>query len=196
MDETNDNNGLMPIYFKNHEIQRSYNYLVKFLHYKPGFLINEFQVKSVSLPHFNFKKEISKIGGVFPQIFPTLDSDGLELRLEIEEDNSGKVSSLILDMQNRVIDRNGYYQFPDNSKIGDILIQVVDNTGDNVVDYIAKNCFFLKSEDIKYTYAEQYAITYMLSFGFDFYEYKYHKNQKKISNNIEAIISPDRLKIL
>lgn len=188
------NNGLMPAYFKNHEIQRSYNFLVSFLNYAPGFLINEFQIKSVSLPNFAFKKEVQKIGGVFPQIFPVLDSDGLELKMEFEEDNTGKVSRMILDMQNRVIDRHGYYQYPDKAKLGDIAIRVVDNAGDDVVTYTAKNCFYLKNEEVKYSYSEQTAISYNVTFAFDFYEFVYHKQQKKFGNNYEAINEPDRLK--
>ncbi len=180
-------------------IQRAYQFAVRFnynpipggrlglqAHKKLGQFetnspISEWHIKNVVLPQHNFKKESERIG-IFPRTFPVYESDGMELRVEMEEDSFHNVSMFIQYLQKRIVSDTGVYEAPGISKLTSIDVDVFERQNvdgkelsemKKVVSYRFLDCFFLNSSEANYAYATNEAVSYVLTFGCDTYEILY-----------------------
>lgn len=183
---------LQSFYSPEKSIQRAYSFAVDFNITSPGnsdnvtsndlearfgdsYVIQPYHVKTVVLPQQTFKKEIQKIG-IFPKTFPVLETDGLELRIDFEEDATHTIKTFILYLQKRIISERGIYQYPSLAKIPSIVVYVNDAQNNVVASYKFVDCFFLNVTEPTYSYASNEAIGYNVTFGCDYYELTLYGN--------------------
>lgn len=165
-------------------IQRSYSFAVDFnlknatatdndnnleAIFGGSYKIEPYHIKNVVLPQNSFKKEIQKIG-IFPKTFPVFESDGLELRMDLEEDAKHQIATFILYLQKRIVSERGIYQYPSKSAIPSIVVYVNDFQNNVVASYKFVDCYFLNATEPTYSYESNEAIAYSLIFGCDYYE--------------------------
>lgn len=167
----------LPEFYKKKSIQKSYNFRVFFNDTNtktaildPIPLTEQYHVTKITLPHWDFKKEVMYYGP-YPRSFPVLTSDGFELTITFEEDDSGTISKLINWLQRRIISnkqgRIGLYESPGPMKSLSIIIQILDDTGREVSKYEYKGCYFLKASDISLDYSSNESVKIDITFGTD-----------------------------
>jgi len=138
--------------------------------------IPDHMVKNVILPQHNFKKEIQKVG-IFPRTFPVFDDDGLELRIELEEDENHTVGYFIQFLRELIMDQNGIYTNPEKAKVLQIDVNIHKNSGNAVnpalsnmvATYTFENCYFLNATEPNYSYSANEAVSQVITFGCDNY---------------------------
>lgn len=177
-------------------IQRSYQFLVKFNTgpvragkaiknqeiSNSGFLsqfdndgsaLPEWYVKSVVLPQHSFKKELQPLG-IFPRTFPVYESDGMELRIEIEEDENHNVANFIQYLQKRILNEDGIYSAPIDAMLRSIEVLIINNNSKNAAaKYIFPRAYFLNATEAAYSYNSNEPISYVITFGCDTYTLQY-----------------------
>lgn len=165
-------------FYKEKSIQKSFNFSVTFYDNIRPYLpdgeqipaIEDWHVVNVSIPFYDFKKEVHKIGS-FPITFPVLDFDGFELKIIFEEDDKGTIAKLINWLQRRIITNEGFYVTPNLSKIIiDVIIR--NDIGKPIQRYSFKQCYFLKSSEVVFDYSTNDSIKYEIIFGSDYYEFE------------------------
>jgi len=131
------------------------------------FPVFEWHVKNVVLPNNSFKKELQK-QGIFGKTFPVLESEGLELKVEFEEDSDHNIGLFIQYLQRRIMSQDGVYENPNNSYINSIDVIIGDRiSGQARFKYSFKDCYFLNASEPNYAYANNEAISYVVTFGTD-----------------------------
>ena len=168
----------LPEQFSGKSIQRSYNFYVTFwdnplkrirgenLKLGPMPILRSYHVQSVTIPHYKFDRKVMLYGQV-PRTFPLLNFEGFELSMVLEEDELGSIAYFIQWLQRTIINRDGLYNAPLDSKVAFISVEIQDKNGIPVVYYIFHDCYFLNVSDITYDYATNESIKYNLTFGCD-----------------------------
>lgn len=167
----NSLNTIRNAFMNNKSILRSYNFEVIFLEEYNSLIRQgdmpdyglDFVVKSVKIPQYDFRKEVIKFGP-FPFTYPVLDSDGLEINMTLEETNTGKVTKFIEKLRNSIINENGIYN-PLSAYRFKIIVDVLDNSGNIVIEYKFSKCYFLKCSEPEYNYSTNDNVSYDLTFA-------------------------------
>lgn len=129
-------------------------------------IIRSYHVLSISIPTYNFEKELMMYGQV-PRSFPVLNFKGFDISINMEEDELGTIAYFINWMQRSIIDKYGYYRAPIKNRFGMIVVEVQDKNGLPVVYYTFHDCYFMNATDITYDYGSSDSIKYQLVFGAD-----------------------------
>ncbi len=162
----------------------------KFKDYTKGFLKNVSAdnfvldwnfVKSVNLPDLSFDKSNGvKVGPVY-KATPTLNFDGYELQLELEDDEKGTVRQLIEHFKSRNISDAGLYWPTNFSEISQLNIKVYNgllkspNEMIPVIEVTLKDLIFLQASEVSLNYSEQGSISYTVTLSAASIETKYYK---------------------
>ena len=137
--------------------------------------IELYHVRNVSLPSNIFNKEALQYG-VAPKTFLTYNSpQGLDLRMELEEDDKGTIRKLIQWGEERRMSHNGYHRNPDLVKIDRITVNVLDNENNLAIIYRFKAVDFLSADPIAYDYTASDSIKYILTFTVDMFDVEFKK---------------------
>jgi hypothetical protein len=154
------------------EITRKYSSLSRFNELGDRFPINGYHVKNAVLPKNSYKREIQK-WGTLSRTFPVYETDGLELRLEMEEDSYSNISLFVEFLQKLIIDEYGFYQHPSTNRFN-ILLDVVDVNHNKIITYKYKESYFLNSTEATFDYSTNEPLSYTITFGTDLYEIQVH----------------------
>jgi len=149
-------------------------------------VIQHWHVLSVTLPNYDWKKE-SLMYGPVPKSFPYLEYDGLELKMNLEEDEFGTISDFIHSLQKRVLNTDGTYNAPNKVYIDRIMVTVEDRFGIVVNHFTFHECFLLQASDIEFNYGSNDSIKYDLTFNCDYYSVLYPK--RALINAAKTIVS-------
>lgn len=161
-------------FFLNKSVLRSYNYYVVFHNRQPfgsNFYVDfpksgeEFIVRSVKLPQYEFKREVIKYGP-FPFTYPVLETDGLEIQLTLEETNKGSITRMIEQLKMNILDQNGRYYPQVKNRFG-LDVVVTDHKNNNIFQCKYEDCYFLKASELNMDYYTNEAVSYDLSIAAD-----------------------------
>ncbi len=155
-------------------IQPAYKFVASFLEnpFKPVTnrdigpmpVIMPWHITSVTIPNYQFKMD-KVMYGVVPKVFPLLDfEEALKLKVTFEEDELGTIAYFINWMQRNIIDRDGYYRAPQETKIGHFVVEVQDRNGFPVLYYVFKNIVFHDASDPTFDYTSNEVIKYDITF--------------------------------
>lgn len=129
--------------------------------------IAHWHVKNVNIPmSYRVLKQTQKYGPL-SRSFPYMDEDGLEIVLELEEDSLGTIAYFVQWLQRRVVDQDGTYTPPEQSKLDKIMIQVEDLYGLPVYFLTFNNIMFFGCDNVSYDYTGNQALSYTLHFNAD-----------------------------
>jgi len=174
-------------FYNKKTIQNSFDFLVdiwpskKQLDFMPN--VESFHVKNVTIPNFNAMQKEKRVQlGAKTISYPTIKSEGINFRMEVEETSDGIVQKFILWCYNNYIDENGLHNYPDNAKLDSIEVQVMDSFGNNVVRYSFKRPFLVNADPISYSYDSNDSIKYTLSFTCDNYEVDFADGSVQFKN--------------
>lgn len=129
-------------------------------------VIQPFHILDITIPTYSFEKEIMMYGQV-PRTFPVLDFKGFNIDVTFEEDEQGTVEYFINWNQRNIIDKNGYYNAPNNVKMRAFTVEVQDKMGIPVLYYIFHDLYFLNASSVNYTYGGNDSIKRTITFGCD-----------------------------
>lgn len=166
-------------FYKNKEIQRSYNFLVRFSEISdsvkkklfPTLTKEDMDVNAISveLPGgYSFKKEYYNIGP-YMKSFPVLEHNGFEFTISFEEDNKGSIKHLIQKLQSMIVNENGYYENFLNSVIPELRVSVIKPNGMRVYEIVFENCYFMKASAPTFSFATNDKIVFDITFNSDHY---------------------------
>jgi hypothetical protein len=174
-------------FFRFKEIQRSYNFIVYFDETKDDIVSNlpSFMCTGIEMPEYSFKKEYMYYGP-FVKSFPILDHNGFEFSLKLEEDNEGNVKNLINYLVNKNIKKDGYYNTYKDTVLNQIVASVYTHDGWNVYKNHFRNCFFLRSSTVNYTWNSSEKIEYDLTFNCDHFFTQW--NEQVPNEHIQEVI--------
>ena len=105
------------------------SYTSSFLHNLPadGFALNSNLVKSINIPEFSFGKEGVKYGPT-QKSTPTMNFDGYEIQLELEEDDKGTVKQFIEHCKSRNINADGIFWPTNFAELPTLKVRVLDGS--------------------------------------------------------------------
>ena len=129
-------------------------------------VIQPFHILGLTIPTYSFNKNTMMYGQV-PRSYPTLDFDGFQLTIELEEDEQGTVEYFINWNQRNIIDSDGYHNAPNKVKMRAFTVEVQDKRGIPVVYYVFHDLFYLGANDSNYSYAGNGSIKRSLTFACD-----------------------------
>jgi len=135
-------------------------------------IIQNYHVVSVNLPDYDFKKETQRYGPL-AKSFPILDYDGLELTMVLEEDKFGTIGSLVHELKQRVLNKNGLYTPPGLNSINRVIVTVENENEIPVAIYTFKDTFFLKADQTEYNHSGNESVKYTLTLNADYYSVKF-----------------------
>ena len=171
-------------FFNNKSIQRSYQFRLSIVdgfndnsenkYYPDGEILPEIQnyhCLNVTIPNYQWKKEIQYVG-VFPRSYQVLNHDGLEINVTLEEDDVHTVQNLINWLQRRIIQSNGLYVPPGQNRLTEIRIDITDAQENVVSSYSFPNAYFLKANDVSFSYSDNESTKFEIIFGSDFQEFE------------------------
>lgn len=179
-------------FYNNKEIQRSYNFLVRFSDSPiskklfPGLSDEEMDMNAISveLPGgYSFKKEYFNIGP-FMKSFPVLDHNGFEFTISFEEDNKGSIKNMIQILQSMIIDSEGYYRKFSNAVIPSLPISVIKPNGMRVYEMVFENCYFMKASTPTFSFVNNEKVTFDITFNAD------HYSINPVVSNANLFIAP------
>jgi len=130
-------------------------------------VLKPYHVIDVTLPTYRFRKETVMYGDL-PRSFPVLETShfrDLSVSLTMEEDELGTISFLINWLQRTIIDKDGFYYGPLQSRIGDLVVGVEDKNGLPIVFYIFRELYYLAADDVTYSYETNDPIRYSITFS-------------------------------
>lgn len=159
-------------FFMYKTIQKSYNFCVMFdesVGLPEGTSLASFHATSVEIPDYSFEKESVKIGP-FIKTFPVLKHEGFSFNIKFEEDDSGRIKSLINSLIRKNISSGGYYNSYLETVINRIVVDVFGGDGTNVYKVTFHNCYYLKASTPTYTFNSNEKIEYDIEFNCDHYE--------------------------
>ncbi len=169
-------------------IQPNYNFYVTII--DKGILtslplIKHWHVLSVSTPNYDWKKEVQMYGPL-PKSFPYLDYDGLEFKIQFEEDNIGTIGDFINSVQKRVVNQDGTYNAPNNVKINRILVTTMDDNDIPVAHFTFHDCYLLNTGENEYNYASNESVKYDTTWNCDYFSVIYPK--RGIGNVVKGAV--------
>lgn len=133
-------------------------------------VIMPWHVKSVNVPNYKFQINTIMYGSV-PRLFSTLNMEGgLVFNVTFEEDELGTIAFFINWLQRHIIDREGYYNAPNDSRIGHFIIEVQDKNGIPVMYYVFRNIVFQDASDPTFEYGSNEVIRFDIRFSAEIIE--------------------------
>jgi len=130
-------------------------------------LLENWHILGVSIPQCDFKKEVQMYGPV-PRSFPYIEFDGMEFKIEFEEDSYGTIGYFVTYLQRRVVDKRGYYTPPGKVKIPRVIVVTEDHNGFPVGVFTFHQCYFLQAQEIEYRQDGNESVKYSVVFNSDF----------------------------
>lgn len=149
-------------------------------------VIQPFHILSVTIPTYQFEKIVMMYGQV-PRSFPVLNFKGLDLQIELEEDEKGTVDYFVNWNQRNIIDSDGYYKAPNSMKLDAFVLEIQDKMGVPVVYHTFHDIYFLNASEQTYSYAGGGTIKRQLTFGCDRMSTIYIK-QNAVAAATEAVV--------
>jgi len=152
--------------------------------------IREFMVVNITVPNYDFKKEVL-MEGIFPFTFPVFGHEGFEIAVMFEDDNKGTMSRFVDWAQKRIIDENGIHFPAILNRIGSLVFEALDEFDQPTYRYVYKDAYFLRATPLTFDYSQTAAQKWSITFGADFSEYhgpsEVAGKQEKESQNFIAI---------
>ena len=130
-------------------------------------VINDWHVLSVSIPSFDFIKEIQKYGP-FVRSFPVLEYDGLEFKIDFEEDSYGTIGYFLNYLQRRIVDRRGYYTPPAKVKLPAVVVTTYDSKNLPVGVFTFYQVNYLQTSEVEYRQDSNESVKYSVVFNSDY----------------------------
>lgn len=128
--------------------------------------IKEHDVANVTVPNFEFKKEIVN-EGIFPRLFPVLSHEGFELSILFEDDAFGTIPKFINWCQRRIVDDNGIYYPFFLGNIGNLIFEALDDQDKIIYTYEFREIYFLRASPYTFDYTSTTAQKISITFGCD-----------------------------
>jgi hypothetical protein len=128
--------------------------------------IKQYQVTNVTTPNFSFKKETIP-DGILVKTFPVLDFSGFTFSILFQEDINGTIVDFIEWCKMRIVNEDGIYYHPDVSRIGDIMVEIINGFNEPVSRYVYKNAYFLEATPITFDYTNSTTLPISITFGAD-----------------------------
>ena len=154
--------------------------------------IQPFHILSVDIPFASFSRGDGLNMGTIQYTYPVLAKEqALDIKITMEEDQSGTIAGFIQEMQESVI-RKGYHVAPSKSRLGDIYINVDNQQDGTVSGYIAKDVFFLGASPITPSYDSGDSVKYDITFGTDYMAYNDAPDMFNVSTRRTNIFSSPR----
>lgn len=147
--------------------------------------IQDWHVTNVSLPLYDFKKENMTYGPI-PRTYPYLEYDGLELKIDFEEDENGTIGYFVNWLTRRIIDRDGTYTPPGQVKLDRIIVETHDKNSVPVALFTFHNCYYLQATVTDYAYNGSESVKYSITFNSDFMNSYFPK--KIIDNGVNKAV--------
>lgn len=186
-------NGLINKFFNYKTIQKAYNFyveidnslkqpnqfssqrnsrLLRFENYGE-FPVTPHHVKSVTLPGYQTKFEMFKVGNM--NIKHTMfDFESALLKIDFAEDSENTIQQFIMWMLKRRMNENGeYYDIKLSSPLT-ISVLVTDDRQDAVAKYVFKQCTFVSSTEPNYAYDTSDSINISIDFSFKYIETEFY----------------------
>lgn len=139
-------------------------------------LIRSWHVRSITIPHYQFKKE-NQMYGLVPRSFALLQHDGFEISIEFEEDDYGTIGSLINWLERCPIDsKTGNYRAPEAYKIPLMMVVTEDDSGVPIGVYSLLNSFYTNAVGSPLDYTASDSIKYTITFNTDIINSFYPKS--------------------
>ena len=150
-------------------------------------IIQPFHILSVTIPTYKFDKKVMTYGQV-PRSFPVLNfTQGLDLKISLEEDEKGTVDYFINWNMRNIIDSDGYYNPPDKVKLKAFVLEIQDKNAIPVVYYMFHDIFFMDASEPTYSYTSNDSIKRELTFNCDRMSTIYTKNNS-VAAGIGAVM--------
>jgi hypothetical protein len=140
-------------------------------------VIEQYQVVNISIPNFEFKKEIVN-EGIFPRSFPVFEHSGFEFSILFEDDAYGTIPKFVNWCQRRIIDDNGIYYPFFLSKVGNILFEAFNEQDILIYSYDFRDSYFLRATPITFDYTSTVGQKISITFGCDDVLFSINKNIK------------------
>jgi hypothetical protein len=164
-------------YFNNKSIQQNFRFYVTFIDNpfnvdlvkRIGIfpLTENWHVLSVTTPQYDFKKEVQNYGPL-PRSYPYMDYDGMEFKVEFEEDKWGTIGNLVTYLQRRVVDDKGIYTPPGKVKIPRVIVTTLNENNLPVGIFTFHQCYYLQCSENEYRYGSNESVKYNVTFNSDF----------------------------
>jgi len=164
-------------FFANKSILQNFRFSVTFIDNPFNFelvkrigpfpITESWHVLGVTIPQYDFKKEVQHYGPIL-RSYPILEYDGMEFKIDFEEDKYGTVGKFITYLQRRVVDTNGVYTPPGKVKISRIIVTTENENGAPVGIFTFHQCYYLQCSDVDYRYNENDSVKYSVVFNADF----------------------------
>lgn len=137
--------------------------------------IELYHVRNVTLPNNIFIKNSMQYG-IAPKTFTTYNSEqGLDLRMELEEDKNGTIRKFVQWCEERKMSPSGVHRNPDLIKIDRITVNILDDLNDINIIYRFKNVDFLSADPIAVDYASSDSVKYIMTFVVDYFDVEFKK---------------------
>jgi len=128
--------------------------------------LQDYHVLSVSVPLYKFEPETTMYGAV-PKSYSKLSHKGFAVKITYEDDHKGTVLQMIHEMQKSVISQDGLYVPLHLATLGNLNIEIINNEGDVIGWWQAKNTFYLGADDVTLDYSSNDTMKYSINIGAD-----------------------------
>jgi hypothetical protein len=135
-------------------------------------LVPDFKVKNVVLPKYLFKKE-KYSGSNIDYNFAIMETDGIELKIEIVDNSEANLSKTIDYFIKRIVNGNGYYNMPKDAQFEVITVTSYKSNGEISARYIYHECFFQSCTEFAFDYTTNDHVSSLLTFLCNWYEVDY-----------------------
>jgi len=168
-------NSLRKVY-KEKTIQNAWQFMVYLDDYTPAgsapqelFIpLEPYAARAVTIPQYRFRKESMDFNTLGKQ-FPVFDTrQGLDLRIEFDEDFVGRTARMVRSLQRRIMNMDGTYNPPNTSKINKIRVDILSPSGIVTTRYWFNGCFFIEAEDFIFSYDSSENIKFVVTFSVDY----------------------------
>lgn len=148
-----------------------------------SFKLQPFHVKSISVPEFSFNKGTVVKYGPFARAIPSMTFDGYELKIDLEEDESGTIKRFINYLQARIVHRSGIFWPINFAEIPYVELNVLNQTtkgdeDDIIIKYRFNGITLLQATEATYTYSDNQPMSYSLTFNCNNYDFEFYKKRK------------------
>ena len=135
--------------------------------------IENWHIRNFVLPNFNFTKEQFP-AGTFVKSFPSLNYEGFDFTITIEEDNIGSVARFAHWCQRRIVDDRGFHLPQILNKIGNMRLDILDELNQTICRFNFEDSFYLEAAPVSYDYSQSTQTLWTFTFHSDFLTFWSH----------------------
>lgn len=138
--------------------------------------IEQYQVLNITVPTFEFQKE-QQPEGILTKSYPVMKFEGFVFPILFQEDIYGTISRFISWCQRRTISTTGEYYHPDVTRLGNIVVELINWDNQPIVRYTLEGVYFLGATAVTLDYTNGGPLPVSINFGAD-----YLKTETEYSN--------------